>query len=177
MFQSTPLHEGRLRVVQRQRVRACVSIHAPARGATVYQTHARNNPMVSIHAPARGATCFQPDPLARCRSFNPRPCTRGDADTPQYPAKGSGFNPRPCTRGDPGAQVPGHYQVQFQSTPLHEGRPYSFRRFQVLLIVSIHAPARGATGIATQMQTVNAVSIHAPARGATPLRLPRLTGR
>ena len=33
-----------------------VSIHAPARGATVYLSLFRQNPNVSIHAPARGAT-------------------------------------------------------------------------------------------------------------------------
>ena len=35
------------------------------------------------------------------------------------------------------------------------------------LVVSIHAPARGATGMAGCYQHGPAVSIHAPARGAT----------
>ena len=35
---------------------AMVSIHAPARGATVYLWHHPRSSMVSIHAPARGAT-------------------------------------------------------------------------------------------------------------------------
>ena len=33
--------------------------------------------------------------------------------------------------------------------------------------ISIHAPARGATGIGTAVKKSAAISIHAPARGAT----------
>ena len=39
-----------------------ISIHAPARGATVWQFHFSGTHRISIHAPARGATeYFQPD--------------------------------------------------------------------------------------------------------------------
>ena len=34
-------------------------------------------------------------------------------------------------------------------------------------VVSIHAPARGATGLKAWLSEHNVVSIHAPARGAT----------
>lgn len=33
--------------------------------------------------------------------------------------------------------------------------------------ISIHAPARGATFVATSMSDFSSISIHAPARGAT----------
>ena len=55
------------------------------------------------------------------------------------------FNPRPCARGD--LFSPRHYLHLhlFQSTPLREGRlSYFFAPF-LDFIVSIHAPARGAT--------------------------------
>ena len=41
-------------------VRAEVSIHAPARGATSRRGPSRNHTVVSIHAPARGATSNSP---------------------------------------------------------------------------------------------------------------------
>ena len=76
------------------------------------------------------------------------------------------FNPRPCARGD---AVGSHQPVrirQFQSTPLREGRPGDKDPFQIS-DVSIHAPARGATGFQAEAWRNNQVSIHAPARGAT----------
>jgi len=36
--------------------------------------------------------------------------------------------------------------------------------------VSIHAPARGATSLASPIEFLGIVSIHAPARGATPVQ-------
>ena len=33
-----------------------ISIHAPARGATYWESQERNRYIISIHAPARGAT-------------------------------------------------------------------------------------------------------------------------
>ena len=65
-----------------------VSIHAPARGATV-----------SIHAPARGATT-EGMPHCALLCFNPRPCTRGELHGGTVAVE-LRFNPRPCTRGDP----------------------------------------------------------------------------
>ena len=77
-----------------------ISIHAPARGATVVESNGFPLQLISIHAPARGATC------------------------PQWMSQPShvNFNSRPCERGDP-------YEVReitglllFQFTPLREGR-------------------------------------------------------
>ena len=36
-----------------------ISIHAPAKGATLYQMQKRLNLAISIHAPAKGATLYQ----------------------------------------------------------------------------------------------------------------------
>ena len=38
---------------------------------------------------------------------------------------------------------------------------------RVLAIISIHAPARGATSMSTSKSSTISISIHAPARGAT----------
>jgi len=47
------------------------------------------------------------------------------------------------------------------------GRDFSFYKGFQFLVVSIHAPARGATCLAGHQIRVGQVSIHAPARGAT----------
>ena len=167
---------------------AGVSIHAPARGATITlwtrkrrgggfnprpctrgdETQARTDQRgdVSIHAPARGATLaarkgevfklFQSTPL-----HEGRPCSWCGGSPPHS------FNPRPCTRGD--GWVPGEEggMETFQSTPLHEGRPEKRGKALPELLVSIHAPARGATPSSGPETGRGVVSIHAPARGAT----------
>ncbi|KAF1079584.1 MAG: hypothetical protein GQF41_4142 [Candidatus Rifleibacterium amylolyticum] len=141
----------------------CVSIHAPAGGATLSLTHpsrvTRFNPrarggrdlicpvcgnaltfqstrprgarpgfcadiirlLVSIHAPAGGAT-RKPQPDSEGSSFNPR--ARGGRDLRHY--------------GD-------RNQILFQSTRPRGARHPTIPKTHPLL-VSIHAPAGGATG-------------------------------
>ena len=84
--------------------------------------------------PALGDT-FQSTPLREGRrpepsiarhmasSFNPRPCARGDPSAIVGDALSNCFNPRPCARGD-------------RHHPSIAGSA---------CVVSIHAPARGAT--------------------------------
>ena len=139
--------EGRdSRRVRRQSRSEDVSIHAPARGATVppvafnsyngafQSTRPRGARrvfvlchgfpcQVSIHAPARGATSGN----RRC------------------PQKGLCFNPR-----------------------AREGRDTVIDTLhKICYKVSIHAPARGATIAEATRIATELVSIHAPARGAT----------
>ena len=74
------------------------------------------------------------------KSFNPRPCVRGDRKHTAAASVQACFNPRPCVRGDLADRPQSHRPEAFQSTPLCEGRLRSsynaFRR----AIVSIHAP-------------------------------------
>ena len=142
-----------------------VSIHAPARGATLpikgspkhkqfqstrprgarladHHQHSDAND-VSIHAPARGATRSLPT-ISAPGGFNPRARAGRDPDA---------FSVSPCNK--------------FQST-----RPRGARRSRevdrvVVCHVSIHAPARGATSVTVDYKKDTPVSIHAPARGAT----------
>ena len=128
--------------------RGDVSIHAPARGATSVagQTAIRpcgfqstpprggrpscgrrsltSGACVSIHAPARGATST---------GF------RGTFRT-------SRFNPRPRAGGDFHDTINRWHTCPFQSTPPRGGRLAAARRRRLRMHVSIHAPARGATG-------------------------------
>ena len=84
----------------RPRAAYAVSIHAPARGATMEtQVEIWLTP-VSIHAPARGATGKNTMHTPRERSFNPRPRARGDLSISLDIVWPSSFNPRPRARGD-----------------------------------------------------------------------------
>src|SRR5690606_7922731 len=120
-----------------------VSIHAPAGGATRQDVAENDLFGVSIHAPAGGAT--HKGRLYRFRGrFNPR--ARGGRDgghgAPACPD--SGFNPR--ARG---------------------GRDLIYIEIYTNKLVSIHAPAGGATATGRQGAGRDRVSIHAPAGGAT----------
>ena len=111
-------------------VRECVSIRAPAKGATGWRCRiGRFRLRVSIRAPAKGATSARARFAGRRRRFNPRPREGGDSPTTmtslcnaqdvhvsiRAPAKGATeghltltscrlgsqrFNPRPREGGD-----------------------------------------------------------------------------
>ena len=122
-----------------------VSIHAPARGATVqgagvvgcrlfqstrpHGARRCSRPIsqpfaaVSIHAPARGATLWPALPVALLRCFNPR--ARTGRDTLMWD----------------GMLI----KRMFQSTRPHGARRRALGPDYIRRQVSIHAPARGAT--------------------------------
>ena len=120
-----------------------VSIHAPARGATMVQRLISRQVVVSIHAPARGATLLSPlntfdfkfqsthphgvrltlkTQSHDLRRFNPRTRTGCDLSGALCALHAKGFNPRTRTGCDAAYAKPSSKKV-----------------------VSIHAPARGAT--------------------------------
>ena len=101
---------------------------------------------VSIHAPARGAT------LQLLRHAGQSGC----------------FNPRARTGRDRWWSSSNLPLPAFQSTRPHGARPLGFSLVTIVGMVSIHAPARGATLAGCDFATfAEHVSIHAPARGAT----------
>ena len=144
VFQSTPLHEGRLP-----------------------RDHGRFGPhAVSIHAPARGATLDGLGVRLGRDRFNPRPCTRGDEHgqvglellpvSIHAPARGATRRPglahfgqrisiHAPARGATYESIQRMRAEWFQSTPLHEGRHDGAPLADDVVGVSIHAPARGAT--------------------------------
>ncbi|QDJ09035.1 hypothetical protein HVPorG_04925 [Roseomonas mucosa] len=79
----------------------------------------------------------------------------------------AGFDPRSRTGSDqfPVALMPFH--APFRSTLPHGERQHPGRDPVLTDRVSIHAPARGATGVPDLVLNAGRVSIHAPARGAT----------
>jgi len=102
-----------------------VSIHAPARGATRRGIFCRRTQHVSIHAPARGAT-----------SWNGR-WGGEDRVSIHAPARGATpprltFSPRTLFQSTPLREgrliwdCPLMLRDMFQSTPLREGRPHGY---------------------------------------------------
>ena len=144
-FQSTRPRGARHAGHGDSQVRADVSIHAPARGATQADREPCHLLAVSIHAPARGATGHDDAATDYRVCFNPR--------------AREGRDDRPTRRGPLPSCVSIHAPAR-GATPEHRkeaGRDH----------VSIHAPARGATPAARLGLGRPQVSIHAPARGAT----------
>ncbi len=100
--------------------------------------------VVSIHAPARGATCRRKEPRLYPLKFQST-LPRGERRLFFRPVFSFNcFNPR----SREGSDAEG-----FENLAAY--------------IVSIHAPARGATIVMILRDWVKSVSIHAPARGAT----------
>src|SRR5205085_1081626 len=97
---------------------------------------------VSIHAPAKGATWSPKKTNVRQRFRSTPP---GDESMSPEWDRLTGFDPRPREGGDKGRC-----------------------RVWWLFLVSIHAPAKGATVFDQAIVNVMDVSIHAPAKGATP---------
>ena len=110
-----------------------VSIHAPAKGATVGIIFIRCNVEVSIHAPAKGATMGY---------------LTGETIDLQVsihaPAKGA-TRVSECDR----------IMWAFQSTPPRRGRHVPTALLSGCPIVSIHAPAKGATQGGAILQQLN----------------------
>ncbi len=121
-FQSTPPRGGRLRIYAARHLRHIVSIHAPARGATLCNSLRQQS--------------------EEC--FNPRPRAGGDAVdgvcegvlevSIHAPARGATFRVR--------------LEVAVPDVSIHapaRGATAVEHEVALRLIVSIHAPARGAT--------------------------------
>ena len=145
-----------------------ISIHAPARGATEIKEMTCQIKDISIHAPARGATALtrlsnptdeifqstlprgerQPpgsDDDGLERNFNPR--SREGSDQIFHTLCGfcGNFNPRSREGSDCMCRIRRFYLVHFNPRS-REGSDLSLpEETTTTHIISIHAPARGAT--------------------------------
>ena len=166
-FQSTRPRGARRGAAHVRKIERGVSIHAPARGATGISPLFFVFIRVSIHAPARGATlriCF----VYLCQErFNPRAREGRDGAIRSNTSPTISFNPRAREGRDQAVSIFEIFYDLFQSTRPRgarlQGRHVIFNN----LLVSIHAPARGATYSPLLKSAWGIVSIHAPARGAT----------
>ena len=165
-FQFTPLREGRRKVAGTTTLTWEISIHAPARGATVDVVVLGLRVEISIHAPARGATMLPgvisiavaisihapargatPRRLRRLPRpyFNSRPCERGDRNIPSSELGITVISIHAPARGATDFIANFRFTCKFQFTPLREGRRSRRLPRTDKKSISIHAPARGAT--------------------------------
>ena len=124
LFQSTLPRGERLIAEEKKDEEVIISIHAPARGATVCSFSGFPHTFrISIHAPARGATRANGLSLNTLIHFNPRSREGSDSRVRHRPMLLPYFNPRSREGSD------------------------ALRRYRHGLHnpISIHAPARGAT--------------------------------
>ena len=106
-----------------------ISIHAPTRGATPKKAMSHKTYIISIHAPTRGATRCLDAMLEDCKNFNPRSHERSDKTAVQHRRQQIYFNPRSHERSD-----------EFYAERIDKAN------------ISIHAPTRGATRIAFDVE-------------------------
>jgi len=100
-------------------------------------------------------------------SLNPRPRAGGDSPQGMVRARVRKFQSTPPRRGRPIARGIINHAERFQSTPPRRGRHKLLNGCQHFFLVSIHAPAQGATEEGVCHPKGIGVSIHAPAQGAT----------
>ena len=150
--------------------------------------------MISIHAPAKGATLLKCSSRSDGRDFNPRSREGSDHDKGRCEGNGDDFNPRSREGSDPA--TPPSWKIQRDFNPRsREGSDSTAPGcFFMGRMISIHAPAKGATRWARKSHRnrrfqstlprrerlpdggsagfVKIISIHAPAKGATIISLP-----
>ena len=158
------------------------------RGARHYKLLTINTSLyVSIHAPARGATeaACTDKAFAQFQSTRPRGARQPTASAsllsgvfqstrPRGARRGhkrkgagrTGFNPR-ARAGRDGNLASGRVALPRFNPRARAGRDTSAKLRSLNSLVSIHAPARGATSPTRHSNGAISVSIHAPARGAT----------
>ena len=143
LFQFTPLREGRRCPASRSLRSTPISIHAPPRGATVWEDTNIVNRIFQFTPLREG----RPTPLIGfCaeHDFNSRPSARGDREGGRADSKHHDFNSRPSARGDQSGAVLRWLSTNFNSRPSARGDTSEscIRRWEG---ISIHAPPRGAT--------------------------------
>ena len=121
---------------------------------------------ISIHAPPRGATG------TACKNrrkgyFNSRPSARGDRNGCACRVVGGIFQFTPLREGRLVTQSGKSRARNFNSRPSARGDDATDEEEEKTLLISIHAPPRGATRIYQTTALVLTISIHAPPRGAT----------
>mgnify|MGYP001300196289 CR=1 FL=1 len=168
-FQSTRPRGARRSWSPRVMSSIFVSIHAPARGATMIVRVGQLLGNVSIHAPARGATWMRStsSPTSWVSIHAP---ARGATGGERHFLRVGGVSIHAPARGATKTVANPVLMDEFQSTRPRGARPGLNRR--IVLIVGFNPRARAGRDTWPRLASPKArVSIHAPARGATQIRL------
>ena len=144
-----------------------ISIHAPAKGATEVTPSIATLIAISIHAPAKGATYILPPELPSSRFQSTLPRRERRSSNISAVKWSCHFNPRSREGSDEGwnqciDEITGDFNPRSR-----EGSDFNIQAAEFPEMISIHAPAKGATTYDFGDITYNRISIHAPAKGAT----------
>ena len=191
-FQFTPLREGRLTWSKRANTPRYFNSRPSARG-DVQNRVLYTLACISIHAPPRGATCvgtsmtncftiFQFTPLREGRhtsnciscfvdKFQFTPLREGRLGSQNVTRQRVQISIHAPPRGATLIRFFNRFPLYFNSRPSARGDGYCRARYEATFI-SIHAPPRGATQVRGLPPTDSRISIHAPPRGATATRYP-----
>ena len=142
-----------------------ISIHAPARGATTDDEIQEQWCSISIHAPARGATSFT-TALSMYLTISIHAPARGATATCIIPYGAKDISIHAPARGATGKTLCYLIYQIFQSTLPREERPISPRMFPNAFYFNPRSRERSDV-VGDQKHGTNIISIHAPARGAT----------
>ena len=170
-----------------------ISIHAPPRGATAWWVVPPLRQKRFQFTPLREGRRMQVVTFQRQRErFQFTPLREGRRFVDAQKAADKVFQFTPLREGRPVGGFIFCTALLFQFTPLREGRPSMSMLVMRCIVISIHAPPRGATKTVTRLQSASFyfnsrpsargdlrqnryvlprhISIHAPPRGATSRR-------
>ena len=154
---------------------ADISIHAPARGATHLGSMKKTFINISIHAPARGATQVRKHAVVIQWHFNPRSREGSDFKLEIFSELINNFNPRSREGSDKKENTVLIHSIRFQSTLPRGERPELLARDSRITTFQSTLPRGERPGLMPTGTRETMISIHAPARGATHLDFMRLT--
>ena len=121
-----------------------ISIHAPAKGATDLGRRSIYPEYISIHAPAKGATVRRIHDRFHSCNFNPRSREGSDRRKQVRSLLHIYFNPR-SREGSDGGDGGRNPDVKDFNPRSREGSDDFSSAMSTMAVISIHAPAKGAT--------------------------------
>ena len=121
--------------------------------------------LISIHAPAKGATRIDTEDVDKIKFQSTLP-RRERLHDKLLIIKMLDFNPHSREGSDFMLIFRVHHLNNFNPRSREGSDSYIATQFETREI-SIHAPAKGATGLSDSERALGYISIHAPAKGAT----------
>ena len=121
---------------------------------------------ISIHAPVKGATAYAVYSRKAIGDFNPRSREGSDFAKDWDKYRGCNFNPR-SREGSDQRPLPLWRRSSHFNPRSREGSDIERLTIILRVVISIHAPAKGATKFVRFIRFEYRISIHAPAKGAT----------
>ena len=168
-FNPRPPRGGRRVWVGIVMINQMISIHAPREGGDYYyRNRAPEINLISIHAPREGGDWDSCETAADSSAFQSTPPARGATWLRRglHP-QAQHFNPRPPRGGATGGTWHSRHGPYISIHAPREGGDYVFAPGPRHFMISIHAPARGATVSSWKIDIQKQFQSTPPARGAT----------